>query len=101
MAKKSIVRRNLKREKLSGLHREKRESLKKIVNDVELSIEERIKAQTSLSQMPRDGSISRYRVRCSLTGRGRGNLRKFKLSRIMIRELGLRGEIPGLIKSSW
>ena len=101
MAKKSVVKRNLKTQKLTELHRIKRQSLKKISNDESLSIQERIEAQTKLSQMPRDGSRSRSRNRCALSGRPRGNLRKFGLSRIAVRELGLRGEIPGLIKSSW
>jgi small subunit ribosomal protein S14 len=101
MAKKSVVKRNLKRQKLAELHRPKRKSLKDISDDLTLSLTGRYEAQTKLSQMPRDGSRSRSRNRCALSGRPRGNLRKFGLSRIAVRELGLRGEIPGLIKSSW
>lgn len=101
MAKKSLVRRNSKREKLSSLHREKRTALIEIAENNALSFEERLSAQTKLSQMPRDGSASRYRRRCALTGRPRGNLRKFGMSRIAVRELASWGQIPGLIKSSW
>ena len=101
MAKKSVVKRNINRLKLAELHRAKRQTLKNVVDDENLSVQERIEAQTKLSQLPRDGSLSRYRNRCALSGRARGNLRKFNLSRIAVRELGLRGEIPGLIKSSW
>lgn len=72
-----------------------------ISDNAELSFEERLNAQTKLSQMPRDGSVSRQRRRCALTGRPRGNLRKFGMSRIAVRELASWGQIPGLIKSSW
>ena len=101
MAKKSVVKRNSKRQKLAELHRPKRQTLKEILVDVSHNLMGRFEAQTKLSQMPRDGSRSRSRNRCALSGRPRGNLRKFGLSRIAVRELGLRGEIPGLIKSSW
>jgi small subunit ribosomal protein S14 len=101
MAKKSVVKRNLKRQRLAELHREKRQKLKDITTDTKLSIQDKMKAASKLSQLPRDGSKSRSRNRCALSGRPRGNLRKFGLSRIAVRELGLRGEIPGLIKSSW
>jgi small subunit ribosomal protein S14 len=101
MAKKSVVKRNLKRQRLAELHREKRQKLKDIKIDTKLSVPDKMKASSKLSQLPRDGSKSRSRNRCALSGRARGNLRKFGLSRIAVRELGLRGEIPGLIKSSW
>ncbi len=101
MAKKSVVKRNLKRQRLAELHREKRQKLKDIKIDAKLSVSDKMKASSKLSQLPRDGSKSRSRNRCALSGRARGNLRKFGLSRIAVRELGLRGEIPGLIKSSW
>lgn len=100
MAKKSVVKRNLKRQRLAELHREKRQKLKDIQTS-QLSLQDKMKAASKLSQLPRDGSKSRSRNRCALSGRPRGNLRKFGLSRIAVRELGLRGEIPGLIKSSW
>ena len=100
MAKKSVVKRNLKRQRLAELHREKRQKLKDIETS-QLSLQDKMKAASKLSQLPRDGSKSRSRNRCALSGRPRGNLRKFGLSRIAVRELGLCGEIPGLIKSSW
>lgn len=101
MAKKSLTRRNQKREKLISLHKTKREDLLSVLKDESASFEDRLNAQVKLSQMPRDGSPSRYRNRCGLTGRPRGNLRKFGMSRIAVRELASWGQIPGLIKSSW
>ncbi len=101
MAKKCLKIRNEKRKKLAQLHKAKRENLIAIAKDSNTSFEERLAAQTKLSQMPRDGSVIRYRNRCSLTGRPRGNLRKFGMSRIAVRELASFGQIPGLIKSSW
>ena len=101
MAKKCLKIRNEKRKKLSQLHKAKRQKLIATTKNQTLSFEERLVAQVKLSQMPRDGSVARYRNRCSLTGRPRGNLRKFGLSRIAVRELASFGQIPGLIKSSW
>lgn len=101
MAKKSLIKRNNKRIKKFSLQNSKREDLKKIIKDQNASFAERFNAQTKLSQMNRDGSKIRIRNRCKLTGRPRGNLRKFGMSRIAVRELALWGQIPGLIKSSW
>lgn len=101
MAKSSVIKRNLKRKLCSSKSRTKRSSLSVIAKDIDASFEDRLKAQIKLSKMPRDGSYVRYRNRCSLTGRPRGNLRKFGLSRIALRELANWGQIPGLIKSSW
>ena len=101
MAKKSIIRRNAKRLKLSNNQKIKRDNLKKIIKNNSLSFSERLIAQTKLSELARDGSKIRYRNRCALSGRPRGNLRKFGLSRIAVRELASWGQIPGLIKSSW
>lgn len=101
MAKQSTVINNDKREKKINLQRKKREELKKISNNVSLSFEERLEAQIKLSEMPRNGAKVRYRKRCALTGRPRGYVGKFKLSRIMLRELASWGHIPGLLKSSW
>jgi small subunit ribosomal protein S14 len=101
MAKKSLKRRNEKRQRISQLHKIKREKLSSIAKNDGASFEERLVAQIKLSRMPRDGSVIRYRNRCSLSGRPRGNLRKFGLSRIAVRELASWGQIPGLIKSSW
>jgi small subunit ribosomal protein S14 len=101
MAKKSLVKRNLYRIKTSSLHKAKRDELKRIIKDQSRQFSERLSAQTKLSEMDRDGSKIRIRNRCALTGRPRGNLRKFGLSRIAIRELASWGQIPGLLKSSW
>jgi small subunit ribosomal protein S14 len=101
MAKQSLTRRNQKREKLISMHKTKREDLVSVLKDESASFEDRLNAQIKLAQMPRDGSRSRYRNRCALTGRPRGNLRKFGMSRIAVRDLASWGQIPGLIKSSW
>ena len=101
MAKKCLKIRNDKRKKISLLHKTKRDGLIKIAKDLNAAFEDRFSAQVKLAQMPRDGSKSRYRNRCSLTSRPRGNLRKFGLSRIAVRDLALCGQIPGLIKASW
>lgn len=101
MAKKSLIRRNNKRKDVAQLHKTKRQKVVAIAKDESLPFEERLAAQIKLSEMPRDGSVIRRRNRCSLTGRPRGNLRKFGLSRIALRELASWGQVPGLIKSSW
>jgi len=101
MAKKSLKRRNNNRVKKSELHQAKRLKLKSTLADSSLPFSERLVAQIKLSEMPRDGAKIRVRNRCALTGRPRGNLRKFGLSRIAVRELVSWGQIPGLIKSSW
>jgi small subunit ribosomal protein S14 len=101
MAKKSLIRRNEERKKSSLIQREKRLSLKSIISNKDLSLSERFSAQVKLSQLARNGSKSRIRNRCALTGRARGNLRKFGMSRIALRELASWGQVPGLIKSSW
>ncbi len=101
MAKKSIVKRNSKRKVTSQLHKAKRDKIIAVTKDCSLPFEERLAAQIKLSQMPRDGSKVRQRNRCTLTGRPRGNLRKFGLSRIAVRDLAAWGQIPGLVKSSW
>jgi small subunit ribosomal protein S14 len=101
MAKKSLVKRNARRVEISSNSRIKREKLKKIIKNPNLPFNERLMAQIKLSQMKKDGSKVRVRNRCALTGRPRGNLRKFGISRIAVRELASWGQIPGLIKSSW
>jgi small subunit ribosomal protein S14 len=101
MAKKSSILKNNKRKSLNGLHKAKREKISLIAKDTSLPFEDRLMAQVKLSEMPRDGSVIRYRNRCSLSGRPRGNFRKFGLSRIALRDLASWGQIPGLIKSSW
>ena len=101
MAKLSSVNKNNKRIKLSDRFFEKRNKLKKIVMDKKLTLEERFKAQQKLSKMPRNSSKSRVMNRCQITGRPHGVYRKLKISRIALRQLGLQGKIPGLVKSSW
>jgi small subunit ribosomal protein S14 len=101
MAKVSSVNRNKKREKMTVRDRAKRERLKDLVMDKTLPIEERFDATLKLAQLPRNGSHTRVRLRCELTGRPRANYRKFKLCRIALRELASSGQIPGMTKSSW
>ena len=101
MAKLSAVNKNKSRIKLSDKLYKKRQSLKKIVMDKKLPLEERFKAQQKLSQLPRNSAKTRVVNRCEITGRPHGVYRKLKISRIALRQLGLQGKIPGLVKSSW
>ena len=101
MAKISSVERNKKRERMAKLQRGKRARLKAIVMNRETSLEDRFEASLKLAEMPRNGSKVRVRLRCALTGRSRGNYRKFKLCRNKLRELASLGQIPGMVKSSW
>lgn len=101
MAKKSSIERNLKRVKSNNSLSTKRSELKAKIMDKTTNIEERFSLVLKLSELPRNSAENRIRNRCALTGRPRGFYRKFKLSRIMIRDLGGEGLIPGLIKSSW
>jgi small subunit ribosomal protein S14 len=101
MAKKSIVHRNTKREKTVARFKNRREKLLAMANDLKLTDEERFEARMQLQKLPRNASPTRLRNRCKLTGRPRGVYRKFGLSRAKIRELAMRGEIPGIVKSSW
>ena len=101
MDKLSAINKNNKRIKLSEKFFKKRESLKKIVMNKKISLEERFKAQQKLSKLPRNSAKIRIRNRCLITGRPRGYYRKFKISRIALRELALTGQIPGMVKSSW
>jgi small subunit ribosomal protein S14 len=101
MAKKSSVQKNLNRAKLVARYAGKRARLKAIANDKDLPIEERFQAGLKLSEMPRNGAKIRLRNRCEVTGRPRGYYRKFKMSRIALRDLGSAGQVPGLVKSSW
>lgn len=101
MAKKSSVEKQKRRENTVKLKWEKRQDLKKRSLDVNLSEEERHDARVALNKMPRDSNPIRLRNRCQLTGRPRGYLRKFKLSRLTFREFALHGYIPGITKSSW
>ena len=101
MAKLSSINKNNKRIKLSDRYYKKRASLKKIIMNKKLPLEERFKAQQKLSKLPRNSSKVRVRNRCQITGRPHGVYRKLKISRIALRELGLQGKIPGMVKSSW
>ena len=101
MAKTSAIEKNNRRRKLAKQYAAKRLRLRAIARDQALPIEERFTAQLKLAQLPRNGSKVRIRNRCELTGRPRGFYRKFKLSRIALRELGSRGHIPGMVKASW
>jgi small subunit ribosomal protein S14 len=101
MAKKSSVNRNTMRERLGKRDKGKRAALKAIVMDRSLPVEDRFNATIKLAQLPRNGAAVRVRLRCALTGRSRGNYRKFKLSRIMLRDLASSGQIPGMVKASW
>jgi small subunit ribosomal protein S14 len=101
MAKKSMIERERKRQKLVDQHAAKRAALKAAANDKNAPVEDRFKATLKLAEMPRNSSATRLRNRCQLTGRPRAYYRKLKISRIMLRELGSNGEIPGLVKSSW
>jgi len=101
MAKLSSINKNNNRAALIKKHAAKRAALKAIVMTRDLPFEERLEAQIKLAAMPRNGAAVRYRNRCELTGRARGTYRKFKLSRIKLRELGSFGRLPGLTKASW
>jgi small subunit ribosomal protein S14 len=101
MAKTSQVNRNDRREAMAKRDRSKRGTLKAIVMDRTLPVEDRFNASLKLAQLPRNGSAVRVRLRCELTGRSRGNYRKFKLCRIKLRELSNSGQIPGMVKASW
>ena len=101
MAKTSAVNRNQKRERMASRDKGKRQTLKDILMDRTLPVEERFDATLKLAQLPRNGSAVRVRLRCALTGRSRGNYRKFKLSRNMLRALASTGQIPGMVKASW
>jgi small subunit ribosomal protein S14 len=101
MAKTSQVNRNGRREAMAKRDRSKRGTLKAIIMDRTLPVEDRFNASLKLAQLPRNGSAVRVRLRCALTGRSRGNYRKFKLCRIKLRELSNSGQIPGMVKASW
>ncbi|MCV2894723.1 30S ribosomal protein S14 [Lentibacter sp. XHP0401] len=101
MAKKSMVAREVKRQKLVEKFAAKRAALKEIINDQSKPMEERFRASLALAKLPRNSSATRLHNRCQLTGRPHAYYRKLKVSRIMLRELGSNGQIPGMVKSSW
>ena len=101
MAKTSAVEKNERRRKTVAQHAAQRAALKAIIKNQELSIEDRFKATLKLASLPRDGSKTRIRNRCEVTGRPRAFYRKLRMSRIALRELGNLGKVPGIVKSSW
>jgi small subunit ribosomal protein S14 len=101
MAKKSLIERNAKRRRLVERYADRRAVLKAAANDRTLPPEERFAARLKLAKMPRNSAPVRVRNLCELTGRPRANYRKFRISRIALRELALKGQIPGMVKASW
>jgi small subunit ribosomal protein S14 len=101
MAKKSSIEKNNRRKKMARKFSGRRTRLKAIARDKKRPMEERFAAALKLSELPRNSNINRVRNRCEMTGRPRGYFRKHRLSRIALRELGSKGLIPGLVKSSW
>jgi small subunit ribosomal protein S14 len=101
MAKTSAVEKNKRRRKLVAQQANKRAKLKAVIQNRELPIEDRFKATLKLAELPRNGSKTRIRNRCEVTGRPRAFYRKLKMSRIALRQLGNFGQIPGIVKSSW
>lgn len=101
MAKKSVINRNRKRQRLVAKYAARREALKAIMSDPKTSDEERDEAQRRFQALPRDASPVRVVSRCRVTGRGKGVYSKFGLSRTKLREAAMRGEVPGMVKSSW
>lgn len=101
MAKKSVIYRNRKRQRMADNQATRREELKAIVANEELEFDERMAARDKLNKLPRNGCSVRVRRRCALTGRGRGVYRKFEICRIKFRDMASAGELPGVTKSSW
>ncbi len=101
MARKGQIEKNKRRQRMAKNYAPKRAALKAIANDESLSNEERFQARLKLAALPRNSAPTRVRNRCEVSGRPRAYYRKLKMSRIALRELGSRGLIPGLVKSSW
>lgn len=101
MAKASQVNRNVMRERMAKRDKSKRAALKDVLMDRTLPVEDRFNASLKLAQLPRNGAAVRVRLRCEITGRSRGNYRKFKLCRIALRDMASSGQIPGMVKASW
>lgn len=101
MATKSAIAKQKRRERLVKIKRDKRNQLKAIILDMNKPIEERLAAVDKLNKMPKNSSPVRLRNRCQLTGRARGFLQKFKLSRLCFREMASQGLLPGVVKASW
>lgn len=101
MAKKSKIAKNEQRAELVERYAERRAELKKVINDPDASYDEKRAAYAAIAKMPRDASPTRYRNRCGVSGRPRGYFRKFGMSRVALRELAHKGELPGVRKASW
>jgi len=101
VAKLALIEREKKRAKLVAKYADKRANLKAIIDDQEKSEEERYLARLELQKLPRNANPTRQRNRCAITGRSRGVFRKFGLGRMKLRELAMKGEIPGMTKASW
>ncbi|MYE00571.1 MAG: 30S ribosomal protein S14 [Alphaproteobacteria bacterium] len=101
MAKVSMVERDKKRRRLVAQYSNRRAALRAAVRDASLAPDERFAASLKLAAMPRNGAKVRLRNRCEVSGRPRGYYRKFRLSRIALRELASRGQVPGVVKASW
>ncbi|GGO50143.1 SSU ribosomal protein S14P [Roseovarius pacificus] len=101
MAKKAMIEREKKRQRLVEKYAAKRAALKEIISDESKPMEERFRASLKLAELPRNSSATRLHNRCQLTGRPHAYYRKLKVSRIALRELGSNGQAPGMVKSSW
>ena len=101
MAKTSMVEREKKRQQVVAKYAKRRAEIKAIIRDPKASDEQRWEAQVALQKLPRNASPARLRTRCEITGRPRGVYRRFRLGRNKLREAAMRGDIPGLVKSSW
>ena len=101
MAKKSAVEKNLRRQRTVNKYAARRAEVLSVANDKSLPQEDRFAARLKLAAMPRDGSKTRIRNRCGITGRPRGYYRKFNMSRIALRDLASAGQVPGVVKASW
>jgi small subunit ribosomal protein S14 len=101
MAKLSLINREEKRAKMVKKYAAKRAELKAVIDNAKLSDEERMEARLALQKLPRNASPCRQRNRCQITGRPRGVFSKFGLARGKLREVAMRGEIPGMVKASW
>ncbi|MCK5575267.1 MAG: 30S ribosomal protein S14 [Sphingomonadales bacterium] len=101
MAKKSAVQKNLKRQRMVKKYANRRAALMATANDESLPMEERYLARLKIAELPRDSAPTRVRNRCEITGRPRAYYRKFRMSRISLRDLASAGRVPGVVKSSW
>lgn len=101
MAKKALINREAKRVALAKKYATKRAAIFAVINDTKATEEERFEARLKLQSIPRNAALVRQRRRCAITGRPRGTFRKFGLGRTKIREIAMRGEIPGIVKASW